>query len=111
MAITNKLFTLLDTLRGRTDQGAVKWTSGSREDTYLWSGSAASVALSTKDNDSQAPWLIRLIDSDGRVMESEMVDGASPFFEMVGDLYSGARSSALNIDGTIDGLLDDLGPF
>lgn len=89
----------------------MKWTAGSKEDTFLWSGSSASVVLSTKDNDGEAPWLVRLVDADGRTVESESVDGRSEVFAVTEELYSAARASALNIEETIDGLLEDLNPF
>lgn len=109
MPANDKVRILLETLLQRTQNGKAKWTTGSRDDTYIWSGSAASVVLLTKDNDGFQPWWVRLVDADGRTVEEEEVDVDSDLYNLLADLYPAARSDALNISSTIDGLLDDLG--
>lgn len=109
MAGSDRLITLLEVLRRRTGNGAAKWTTGSRDDTYIWSGSSASVALLSKDNDGWPPYMVRLIDATGRVIEEELFDGDNRYFLLVQNLYSEARSDALDITAAIDSLLEDLG--
>ena len=104
-----KLITLLRTLLQRTTSGAASWTSGSRDDTYIWSGSSASVAVLTRDNDGASPFIVRLIDGGGRIIEDEVYEHGDAGYDMISDLYGAARADALDINAAIDGLLDDLG--
>jgi hypothetical protein len=103
-----RLEVLIKTLADRTARSRLGWTAASREDTFVWSGTNASVMLYTKDNDGQAPWMLRLIDKDGRIIEEGEYTHSVYLGEMVGGLYADARSEALDISATIDGLLDDL---
>lgn len=115
--MTEKLLELMRRLLQRTHEGVVDWGPGSRADMFIWSGSTASVALFTKDNDGFAPYVVRLTDEGGRPIEEELVGvdrqefgggGSNPNFEVVEKLYHLARSKALNIDATIEGLLGEL---
>ena len=108
MTASGKLIELLRVLLIRTREGRAPWSPGSRDDTYIWSGSNASVAILTKDNDGQQPWKIQLFDSNGRVIEDETFMPTDPNFPLVGELYTLARSDALDITSAIDGLLEDL---
>ena len=108
MTASDRLIQLLTTLMSRTGKGISKWTTGSRDDTYIWSGSSASVALLTRDNDSAPPYTVRLIDSEGRVVEQEMFEFDDFHFDTVQNLYGLARADALDINAAIDSLLSDL---
>lgn len=110
MTTPSKLRRLIDRLHDQTNTGSVTWTPGSREDTFIWSGTSASVILSTRDFDGQAPFELAVMDSDGRTVEQATFGGLEGIedLERVRALYKSARSSALNIDETIDGLLSDL---
>ena len=112
MAVSRKMQALVTALSAKTISGEVKWKTGSRDDAFIWSGTSASVILSTKDGDGEAPWVVRIVDSDGRTVESEVVDIYHELYAQVDELYALSRASALNIDKTIDELLDDLSdPF
>jgi hypothetical protein len=109
MTASQKFVQLIDALLIRSREGKVSWAPGGRDDTFIWSGSSASVAVLTKDNDGQQPWRIQLYDSSGRVIEDETFLMSSPYFEQIGELYGLARADALDINAAIDGLLEDLG--
>lgn len=106
---TDKILQLAEKLLERTALGQATWSPGSREDTFIWSGTNASVVLLSKDNDNAPPWLIRLVDGDGRTVEQEPFGGRDRGWELVNKLYHAARADALDINATIDSLLDDLG--
>ncbi|MCI4657556.1 hypothetical protein [Cryobacterium zhongshanensis] len=109
MPTSDKFDQLLSKLAQRTYEGKANWRPGSRDDTYVWSGSAASVVLLTKDNDGLPPYWVRLVDADGRAIEEEIVEPGEDSFDLVTQLYVAARSDALDITSTIDQLLEDLG--
>jgi hypothetical protein len=108
---SSRLIKLLTTLHQRTGKGIQKWTTGSRDDTFIWSGSSASVSMLTRDNDGETPFVVRLIDSEGRIVEEEIFEFTDESIELVRELYAQARSDALDIDAAIQSLLDDLEGF
>lgn len=110
MPASPKLETLIARLIERTRAGAIKWAPASRDDSFIWSGTSASVVLSTKDYDGEAPFVIRLVDDSGRTVEEVVYDMGSnrTDLDLVKEFYHRARSSALSIDDTIEGLLADL---
>lgn len=112
MTTTPSFERLLKKLTERTLAGIAAWSPGSRDDTFIWSGTSASVVLSTKDQDGVSPYVVRLVDNAGRIVEEELFanDSNQALIPLVRDLYAVARANALNIDGTIEGLLDDLEP-
>ena len=105
---TDKLLLLAEKLLDRTQIGQASWSPGSRDDTFIWSGTNASVVLLSKDNDNAQPWIVRLVDGSGRTVEQATFVGGDRGWEMVNRLYQAARSDALDINATIDSLLDDL---
>lgn len=108
MPPSEKLGQLVQKLLERTTNGSASWSPGSRDDTYIWSGSNASVVVLTQDNDSAPPWIVRLVDGAGRIVEEEVFAGDVQGFVLVSKLYEAARADALDISATIDGLLNDL---
>lgn len=108
MPASNKFMQLLDTLLTRTKRGKARWTPGSRDDTFIWSGSSASVAVLTRDNDGAPPWMVRIIDDDGRTIEEEMFLPNETGYDLVSELYNVARADALDITAAIESLLGDL---
>lgn len=106
---SEKIPDLLSALLHATEDSRASWTPGSREDTFVYSGSSASVVLSTQDNDGLVPYVIRLLDAEGRTVEELTVGTSGELASVTYNLYKAARSDALNIDRTISGLLDDLG--
>lgn len=108
MASSPKLVKLIHNLVERTERGSAMWTPGSYEDTFLWSSRSGSVAVFPVDHDGQPPWAIRIMDSKGQTLEEEPFRLGDPAFEVAARLYQVARGNALDIDGTIDKLLDDL---
>ncbi len=108
MIASPKLRELLQTLTRATFEGRANWNKGSRDDTFVWSGSNASVILLTKDNDGAAPYIVRLADAEGRIIESVATMPGGDDTRIAGELYAAARADALDINATIEGLLDDL---
>lgn len=105
-----KMRSLLTNLLTKTQSGQIKWSVGARADTFQWSGSAASVQLASQDNDGVPPLVVRLLDSEGRVVEDERFQRTNHSdFRLVGALYDAARRNARNVDATIDDLLGELG--
>ena len=112
----NRIKELLTRLEERTAGGVASWSSGTRDDTFLFNGSNASVALSTKDNDGIPPYVVTLYDDAGRPVETYQAaydadfedDEPSDWYKLVDRLYQGARRNALKIDDVIASLEQDL---
>ncbi|MFF2605823.1 hypothetical protein [Arthrobacter koreensis] len=109
MALTEKLRKLVDTLVSRTKEGRANWSPGSRDDTFLWSTPSGSVVVFPEDHDDQPPWTVRILGSEGQILEQESFSINDNGFKAVDELYALARANALDIDSTIDALLEDLG--
>jgi len=107
-----KIDELLERLKDATRDGRAHWTVASRADTFVWSGSEASVVLSTEDDDGHPPYIVRIVDAEGRTVEEERysfaVDPIPRGAEILATLYDLARSDALDVTSTIKSLLDDL---
>lgn len=104
----DKLIAMLERLLVKTQSSNAKWSNGSRSDTFIWSGSKASVAVLSQDNDGQSPYLIRLINEDGLTLEEITQSWDGPYFQLFKDLYLAARSDALDITLALDSLIEDL---
>lgn len=109
MSENTKMKKLINTLLSRTQNGQVSWDSASNEGSFIWSAKSGSVMVFPTDNDGRAPWSVRLIAGDGQTIEEESYDGGDEDYEIAYDLYRAARSNALDIDRTIDSLLNELG--
>lgn len=108
MVETDKLLTLIRALLKQTLARKAGWSVGSREGTFIWSSPSGSVLVFPTDNDGQEPWSVMVLDNDGQTLEIESFSRSSSQFELADDLYKSARSSALDIDKTIDSMLEEL---
>lgn len=111
MTSSNDLGTLLKTLSARTLADRASWSRGSSDHTFIWSGTSASVVLSSTDQDGVSPYTVRLVDKDERMIEEVQIGPASDpeMLELLTGLYAVARERADRLDGTIAGLMGDLG--
>lgn len=109
MSENAKMKKLVSRLLSRTQNQQVSWDTGSNEGSFIWSSKSGSVMLFPRDYDGAAPWSVRLISGDGQIIEEESYGPNDDGYEIAYDLYRAARSNALDIDRTIDSLLDELG--
>ena len=109
MEPTNKLLQLVETLINRTTAGKANWSQGSQDDTFLWSTTSGSVAVFPKDHDNQPPYVLRVLGSQGEVLEEEVFFGGYEGFDAVVALFKVARRNALDIDSMISNFLGEHG--
>jgi hypothetical protein len=108
----SRVQSLLIRLSERTNAGAITWIQGSTPDTFIYSGTRASVALSTQDGDGAPPYVVTLYDESGNAVDAYTARPTQrnvDWFKIVQRLYQAARRKALNIDVVIDALEADLG--
>ncbi len=108
MTTPDRLKTLISALINGTRSGKVDWTRASRDDSFAFSGSAASVILSSVDGDAQPPYLLALFDANGSLVEQVTSGNYDEPYGKLHDLYPLARSNAVNIDSVVDSLLGEI---
>jgi hypothetical protein len=105
----SKMLALAESLIDRTERGLVTWTPSSSGDQFYFSTPSATVSVSSRDSDNRAPYILTLLDAQGRAVESiitqpEVVAASN----QVAALFELARQRALNIDKVLDDLLSDI---
>jgi hypothetical protein len=102
----------------RTRHGSVSWeyVNSPRGGESFWhSTEYASIVLRSADGDGQGPYEISVRDGSGAVLERVVTDpfDNSDLGEVLEQLYTAARRKSLNIDETLDRLVDyfDEPPF
>lgn len=101
---------LVDALLVGTQQGKVLWQSDDRVDSFQFHGSTGSVVIRTSDRDGLPPYEFLVLNSDSQIVENlhSRDDGDEHLEYALHRLYEAARQSALDVDGTIQGLLREV---
>lgn len=107
-----RILTLINRLRERTDQGKVSWREADRGDAFLASFSNNSVSVSQRESrqGSGAEYVIRILNSWGDTIEEV---GDEDFqnqevYETMKNLFDKARRIALGLDEALDSILKEL---
>ncbi|MEU4329036.1 hypothetical protein [Nonomuraea dietziae] len=97
-----------------TRSGHIKWVSTDKEDTFIYSGTRASVTVTSwTDSDGDLNIAMGLLDNHGAVAEvlsSQWGNGPAPWNADLAQLYEAARHSAFDIDSLINSLMSDIDP-
>jgi hypothetical protein len=109
----NRVWDLLRGLLARTEEGKLAWRQGSDDTEFVLTLSQGAVAITSVDNDGQAPYRFSILSPEGVRVESydsAYVDQPEPaaWWREVGDLYSAARRSAVGSTEIVNALLDEL---
>jgi hypothetical protein len=92
--------------------GRIKWEKDPRsEDSYAYSTTDTTVIIRSQDADNELPYVISVRDQDGDTVASLTVAASFSDLDqrnMFTDLYKAARRSALQVDGVLDRLIDEL---
>lgn len=101
---------LVDALLAGTLNGKVRWQTHDRVDSFHFDGSTGSIVIRTSDRDGLPPYEFIVLNSDSQVVESlhSRDDDDEDLENSLHTLYEAARQSALDVDGTIRGLLREV---
>jgi hypothetical protein len=111
-----RLIAITKALLRRTRDGAIEWeirSYGSRDGSEQvdYSTSANTITVKPRDDDGQKPYVLIVKNSSGieidRLDPGEWPDDSSD--GALDELYTVARRQALDVDRTLDQLLNDLG--
>lgn len=69
-ASPSSYFRLLDLLVEQTKFGNIPWERGAAPDSFIFEGTGGMVALASRDGDGDYPIVLRILDKDGRAVES-----------------------------------------
>jgi hypothetical protein len=115
-----KLLDLTNRLIAGTELGQVDWQTTDNETAFVCTLRAASVAITSVDDDGVSPFSLLILDQSGDVVDSLTTRvqrlpaqdsgqiRVAPWNEPLERLYEVARRNALNIDKIVDELLAEL---
>lgn len=108
----NKMLVLINKLAERTGKGNLEWKSTEASGVYQTSFPKYSVRLAIRKNQRVADldYVVQIIDNSGELVE-EVDDtdfGSGDHYEVMKELYEGARRKAKGVDDALDSILEDL---
>jgi hypothetical protein len=105
MTHEEKMTEMAKTLLRQTEEGILEWEETADEKQFQ---------LPRKDYalisglDRQGESFLRIINNNGKVVETFKPEGYATLTELVHSLYEAARRNALKVDDTVDRIMDDL---
>lgn len=103
----------------RTKAGTVKWTGDSRLVSFSLVTRKGSIVISSRDNDGQAPFDLSVLNAKGTAiqwlssewwrLEPQIPETEpAPWNETLETLYRLARANAVDLEGVIGGILEEI---
>lgn len=88
--------------------GTVVWDQVSK-DAYELSITRNSIVIKSRDGDGQYPYVLNIVDDEGRLIESVEDGGGTSSLVKLGDLYRVAARSHKGVEETLTELMSELG--
>jgi hypothetical protein len=112
--VYTRLIELCNRLVAATATAELEWQDF-KDDRFVLSRQAGSVAISSRDKDGEPPYELMIYNATGEMVESllsEWVDDEQParWNQPLADVYRAGRRSALGADRVIDALIQELPP-
>lgn len=99
---------ILRMLYERTKRGDASWDTGRNQWEYIWTASTSTVIIRSRDQDDNFPFDVDILNSNGApVLTVEFLNN-DPNLELVSELYRSVARKHIQVDETLDGLLDEL---
>jgi hypothetical protein len=115
-----QLMSFADQLLEATRSGTARWRSSSDLTAFSLETSQGAVVVDSIDRDGAAPFVLTVLNSDGAEVGSlrtdlnELLPGgqvrkaSAPWNRVVSELYAAARTSAIDLEGVLGGILRDI---
>lgn len=103
-----RLPAIMERLLKVTREGGAEWLTTGRGDQLMYSAFNSSVIVESQDEDGLAPYIIRILNSDGRVVTAMTCGAADEHIALARELFNAATRQSLKVDETLDSLLRNL---
>lgn len=123
--VRDRLVRIAKQLLRRTSLGEISWDETDREEDFVYPGTDSSVSIyrNSQVNESRGQYKLTVFSQRGAMvgelrsgtvtradpnLEGMQVVEHAPWNEVLRELHTAARTSALNVEGILDSLMDDL---
>lgn len=103
-----RILKIIKRLLEQTRAGKIEW-SVSGTASYVWSTTSSSVTVSCRDSDDNYPYDVTVFNKAGSAVADLEFGSGDHYADEVADLYRLAGRLHLDVDGTLDTLLGELG--
>lgn len=111
----NKLVRIMDRLYKRTEKGEVAWEATVEDGEFQAAFADYSVKIVPRFKTRYATepdYVLQIFNADGQLLDEtsnvDLEEEREEYYEMMKELYSGARRKALRVDTALDSILDEL---